>query len=116
MGLVRQLLLDQLYDFVNQKYKINPEFKIAISDVRPTPAAYSFHNIENGKNKKIIDRHEFFKTPIVIYDLDKIYSVKDILMYGANVNSGVHASPNPREEHEKIDQLYSLFKRMDYPF
>jgi hypothetical protein len=27
-----------------------------------------------------------------------------------------HASPNPKPEHEKIDQLYSLFKRMDYHF
>jgi hypothetical protein len=120
-ALLRQLLLDgqNLYDLVNQEYDIKLEFEVARSNTVPMKNGYSFHNVmpNPGESNRIVDVDDFRRTPLVIFNENINYTVRDIIDYAANVNGGVHASQRARDDtQERVKKLYEIFTRTDYDF
>jgi len=113
---IRKLLLDEfpLVDRVNQLHKLKINFLIVDYDLigaRPTIALMgdgldpdtSPPNVKT----RLVNRAQFLKTIIFVAG-DKQYSVRDVVLFEANVMGGVHAG-SPKNEQERVLKQVNKF-------
>lgn len=125
-ALLRKLLLDggiSLIDQVNKPYRFKIRFTIADPDTPYARLALSrnpeFFSIADGidpdakfPNAKVVSRtrDQFFQTP-VLYVRGQPCSIRDLILFEANIMGAVHAG-SPQTDKEKaiasIQQFYSL--------
>lgn len=119
-ALIRKLLLDSapLVDQVNQKYRMKICFELG-SGLRwpksvPEP---SFLSVQDGIDpdtgrpgtpRRLVVRDEFLKTPVLLSEGCR-YSIRDIVLFEANVMGGVHAGTPKNEKEEAIEKVNQLF-------
>ena len=115
-ALVRKLLIDgaPLVEQVNQEFRLKLMFEI--SDSRPSlpgepePTFWSVQDGLNpetsrpGKPKKLVTRDQPLVSVLAIAG-GKAHTLRDIVLFEANVMGGVHAG-SPKEEKEKV--LHSI--------
>lgn len=113
-ALIRKLLIDDfpLVDQVNRKYQLKLKFEISESNPSipgvPEPSFWSVQDgldpetSRPGKPRKQVSRDQLFATVLAIVD-GKPYSLRDIVLFEANVMGGVHAG-SPKEEKERVLQ------------
>jgi hypothetical protein len=110
-ALIRKLFLDDfpLVDQVNRAYGRKIEFDVGISKALRIPNAIILvqDTIDSdssppGTPKETVTRDQFFKK-VVSKDKGREYTVKDIVLFEANLMGGVHVS-NPKEEKERALQ------------
>lgn len=114
-ALIRKLLIDglPLVDQVNQQYRLKLTFEISESSPSipgvPEPAVWSVQDgldpetSRPGKSRKTVNRDQLLSTVLAIVE-GKSYSLRDIVLFEANVMGGVHAG-SPKEEKEKVLQI-----------
>ena len=113
-ALIRKLLIDDfpLVDQVNQQYRLKLVFEISESNPSipgvPEPTFWSVQDgldpetSRPGKPRKAVNRDQLLATVLTLVD-GKSYSLREIVLFEANIVGGVHAG-SPREEKEKVLQ------------
>jgi hypothetical protein len=113
-ALIRKLLIDgtPLVDQVNQTHRLKVTFAISESNPSipgvPEPTFWSVQDgldpetSRPGKPRKIVNRDQLLATVLAIVN-GKSYSLRDIVLFEANVMGGVHAG-SPKEEKERVLQ------------
>ncbi len=116
-GLIRKLFLDDspLVDQVNRTYRLSLDFEIAGPVQSPDNDPHvTFWTIQDGldpdtappfKPHFVIKRDRFFRTVVTVVN-GHSYTIKDIVLFEANVMGGIHAG-SPKTEKE------SSLKRID---
>jgi hypothetical protein len=113
-ALIRKLFLDDypLVDQINRKYRLKISFKVA-APLGPPPnlPPPSFFTIQDGidpdtappfKRQMEINRDQFFKiVPLIVKD--RQYTIRDIILFEANVMGGVHAG-SAKEDKSRVLQ------------
>jgi hypothetical protein len=120
-ALIRELFLDDfpLVDQVNKNYKLKILFKITETQAKipglPMPIFYSVHDgfdpdtaIRPGFRIIEVNRNKFFKA-CVLAIRGKEYSVREIILFEANIMGGVHASTAKTDKEKALKQIDSLF-------
>ena len=111
-GLLRKLFFDDypLVDQINRVYRLKLVFKIIDNqvDIKKDPNL-TFWSIQDGldpdtappfRRSITVTRDQFFKTIVTVFN-QKHFSVKDIILFEANVCGGIHAG-SPKSEKEKV--------------
>ncbi len=121
-GLIRKLFLDDfpLVDQVNRKHQKKIVFEVAVPLNRPKDEPMPiFWTIQDGldpdtalpfKHRQQLKRDQFFQTTVAIINA-RPYSVRDVVLFQANVMGGIHVgSPKADKEHvlKQIDQTISV--------
>ncbi len=113
-ALIRKLLIDDfpLVDQVNRQYRLKIVFEISESNPSipgvPEPTVWSVQDgldpetSRPGKSRKIVNRDQLLATVLAVVN-GKSYSLREIVLFEANVMGGVHAG-SPKEEKEKVLQ------------
>ncbi len=111
-ALIRKLFLDDhpLVDQVNRDYKLKFLFNVCLPTPLPPglpkPDVYSIQDgldpdtSRPGKHVSQLTRDQFFKV-IVLMINGKEYTIRDVILFEANIMGGVHAGM-PKSEKEKI--------------
>ena len=111
-ALIRKLLIDDfpLVDQVNRQYRLKLVFEISESNPSipgvPEPTVWSVQDgldpetSRPGKPRKVVSRDQFLATVLAVVN-GKSYTLREIVLFEANIMGGVHAG-SPREEKEKI--------------
>ena len=111
-ALIRKLLIDRspLVDQVNRDYRLRLVFEISESRTSipgvPEPNVWSVQDgldpetSRPGKPRKTVNRDQLLATVLAIVD-GKPYSLREIVLFEANVMGGVHAG-SPNEQKEKV--------------
>lgn len=111
-GLIRKLFLDDhpLIDQINKKYKIKLLFDIGIPKKIPNDFIESnFWSWQDGVDpnsglatihRHTVNRDQFFKVIVMLIEGHQ-YSIKEIILFEANVMGGVHAG-SPKCDKECI--------------
>jgi len=119
-ALVRKLFFDDfpLVDQVNRSYKEKIFFEIAKTQLYPpglpAPTYFSVQDgldpgtARPGKQRLQIKRDKFFKTPILLVN-GKEYSIREIILFEANIMGGVHAGFAKTDNEKKLKQIDNLF-------
>ena len=110
-GLLRKLFLDDfpLVDQVNRVHRIKLEFEVALPSGRPKPEdSDCFWTVQDGldpdtaapgKPRQVLSRDQFFSETVTVI-FGRVYSVRDIIQFEANVAGAVHAGA-PKSDKEK---------------
>ena len=111
-GLIRKLFFDDnpLVDQVNRTYRRKIKFVITAFDptffetMLSTETIFYFEDVDPEipfPNQPIIEisRDQFFSTRVLIVE-SKTYSIREIILFEANVMGGIHAG-TPKTEEEK---------------
>lgn len=119
-ALIRKLLLDEfpLLDQINRKYKIKLSFEIIpANDALIQKSEYYISadlldpaTAPRCKKSEKVSRDQFLKTTVLSIR-GKRYSIRDIILFEANIMGGVHAgSPKELKEQtlKKINSLYGI--------
>ncbi len=121
-ALVRKLFLDDfpLVDQVNQNHHLKINFETTVPTGFPNDfPAPSFWTVQDGldpdtthpgKRRYVASRDQFFHTVVTIVD-DHRYSVREIILFEANIMGAVHAgSPKTNKEHalKQIDSTIAV--------
>ena len=116
-ALIRKLLIDDfpLVDQVNRQYRLKLTFEISESNPSipgvPEPTFWSVQDgldpetSRPGKPYKIVNRDQLLATVLAVVN-GKSYSLREIVLFEANVMGGVHAGSS-KEEKEKVLQALS---------
>jgi len=112
-ALIRKLFLDdyKLFDQVNREYKIKLIFHVCLPipdpPGSPKPFLFSIQDgldpdtaLRPGRLVSQLTRDSFFKVVVLIIG-SKEYTIKDVILFEANVMGGVHVG-TPKSEKEKI--------------
>jgi len=114
-ALLRKLFLDDfpLVDQVNRKYKLKISFVIGLNldyqDDIPKPIftsiqdAFDPDSVSPVYPRKTVNRDQLFKAVLSTINGQE-YSLKDIVLFEANVMGGVHAG-TPKSEKENVLKL-----------
>jgi hypothetical protein len=118
-ALLRKLLLDDfpLLDQVNRKYKLkilyeitkiqealvqNSEYYISADMLDPETAPPS-------KKSQKVSRDQFLKTTVLsVYG--KRYSIKDIILFEANIMGGIHAGATKEVKEHALEQINRIYE------
>lgn len=121
-ALIRKLFLDDfpLVDQVNRNHRIKLVFKTTVPLELPADIpAPTFWTVQDGldpdtaipnKRRYSATRDQFFKIIVTIVN-DHQYSVREIVLFEANVMGAVHAgSPNSDKEHalKQVDSTIAV--------
>jgi hypothetical protein len=120
-ALIRKLFLDDfpLVDQVNRNHKIKLAFETTVPLELPDGPAPAFWSVQDGldpdtaisgKGRYTASRDQFFQTVVTIVN-DHQYSVREIVLFEANVMGAVHAgSPKTDKEHslKQIDSTIAV--------
>jgi hypothetical protein len=122
-ALIRKLFLDDfpLVDQVNRNHHVKIVFETTVlhsdrSDGFPAPSFWTVQDgldpdtCHPGRERYVASREQFFKTVVTIVDNHQ-YSVREIILFEANVMGAVHAgSPKTDKEHvlKQIDSNISI--------
>lgn len=110
-GLIRKLFIDDfpLVDQVNRSHKLKLTFEVTVPFNRPElDDKNSLWSVQDGldpdtsvpgKARASLSRDEFFREVVAIV-FGKIYSVREVILFEANVSGAVHAGA-PKTEKEK---------------
>lgn len=109
-GLIRKLFFDDNpLDQVNRTYRLKLQFKITVPQMDIDHDPYlTFWSVQDGldpdtalpfKKHIIVTRDQFFHTTVTVINKQH-FSVKDIILFEANVCGGIHAG-SPKSEKEK---------------
>jgi len=119
-ALVRKLLFDDfpLVDQVNRSYKEKIFFEITKTQLSaPGLPAPTYSSVQDGLDpatarpgKQILQvkRDEFFKTPILLVN-GKEYSIREIILFEANIMGGVHPGFAKTDNEKTLKQIDNLF-------
>ena len=119
-ALVRKLFFDgfPLVDQVNRSYKEKILFEITKTQLYspglPAPTYFSVQDgldpatARPGKQVLQVKRDEFFKTPILLVN-GKEYSIREIILFEANIMGGVHAGFTKTDKEKTLKQIDNLF-------
>jgi len=125
-ALLRKLLLDggPLVDQVNRKYGLKLEYEICKSSGPPAglppPAIYS---VEDGLDPDTappflprirVKRDQLLKQVLLVTGGHE-HSLRDVVLFAANVMGGVHAGSPQDEKEQALDQIASMFALGGYP-
>lgn len=110
-GLIRKLFLNNfpLVDRVNQKYKEKISFEIAVPYLLDDIGEADLYFVQDGidpdtslpfKKRHFIDRNRFFQTIVCILN-GKRYSIRNCVLFQANVMGAIHAGI-PKVDKEKL--------------
>jgi hypothetical protein len=120
-GLIRKLFFDDnpLVDQVNRTYRSKIKFVIAAPD--PTffekmlsmETIFYFEDVNPEipfPNQPIIEisRDQFFSTRVLIVET-KAYSIREIILFEANVMGGIHAGMPKTEKEKTLASINSFF-------
>jgi len=124
-ALIRKLFLDDnpLVDQVNRKHRHKIKFMISDPNSPYTQMVLShkpsFYSVQDGLDpdtarpgKAVIEvnRNQLFSTMVLMVQ-EKPYSVREVILFEANVMGGVHAG-SPRTDKDKVlavvNELYSV--------
>ena len=120
-ALVRKLILDEtpLLDQVNRHHRIKITFEVTepsrIPEGFPEPAFYSVQDgIDPDTAPPFMQRKAVTRDQLLAYVLlrtnGRTYTLKDLVLFEANVMGGVHAG-SPKEDKEKVLlQLNNMFR------
>jgi hypothetical protein len=115
-ALIRKLFLDDypLVDQVNREYGLKISFEVTESlglpPGLPTP---TFFTVQDGidpdtappfKKRTQVTRDQFFKTVLTIVD-DRQYTLREIVLFEANVMGGVHAGSAKEDKEQALQQI-----------
>ncbi|MDH5828913.1 hypothetical protein QFW80_00040 [Luteimonas sp. M1R5S18] len=121
-ALIRKLFLDDfpLVDQVNRNHKIKLTFETTLPIELPKDfPAPSFWTVQDGldpdtaipgKRRYTTSRDQFFQTVVTIVN-DHQYSVREVVLFEANVMGAVHAgSPKTDKEHalKQVDSTIAV--------
>ena len=119
-ALIRKLLLDDvpLVDQVNRKFTLKLSYEVTESGGFPhgipEPVFYSVQDgidpetSRPGKRRKTVNRHQLLSYVLLKVE-GKECTLRDIVLFEANVMGGVHAG-SPEEEKEKaLRQINDMF-------
>ncbi len=110
-GLIRKLFLDDfpLVDQVNRTHKFKLAFEITVPVNMPENEPYpTFWTVQDGldpdtappfKKRHTVTRDQFFQTVVSVIN-DHKYTVRDVVLFEANVVGAIHAG-TPKTEKEK---------------
>ncbi|MGA7577646.1 MAG: hypothetical protein ACLQUW_12690 [Desulfobaccales bacterium] len=112
-ALIRKLFLDDhpLVDQVNQEHKLKFIFNVCLPNQNifglPGMEVYTIQDgldpdtsIRPGKPTTQLGRDQFFKTIVLVIN-GKNYTIKEVVLFEANIMGGVHAGA-PKLEKDKI--------------
>lgn len=111
-ALIRKLIIDDfpLVDQVNRQYRLKLVFEFSESSPSipgvPEPAVWSVQDgldpetSRPGKPRKVVSRDQFLAMVLAVAK-GKSYTLREIVLFEANIMGGVHAG-SPREEKEKV--------------
>jgi hypothetical protein len=113
-ALIRKLLIDDfpLVDQVNRQYRLKLLFEISESNPSipgvPEPTVWSVQDgldpetSRPGKPRKVVNRDQLLGTVLAVVN-GKSYSLREIVLFEANIMGGVHVG-SPKEEKERVLQ------------
>lgn len=113
-GLLRKLFLDDhpLVDQANKDYRVKLRFTTSIPLNQPEPGDVTClwsvqdgldpETARPGKSTQQLTRDQFFQQTVAIV-FGRVFSIKDVVLFEANVAGAVHAGA-PRTEKEKALQ------------
>jgi hypothetical protein len=113
-ALIRKLLIegDSLVDQVNRKYRLKINFEISDSNPSipgiPEPTFWSVQDgldpstSRPGKTQRVVKRDQLLSTVLTVVE-GRAYSLREIVLFEANVMGGVHAG-SAKEEKEEVLQ------------
>lgn len=119
-ALIRKLFLDEspLVDQVNRNYKEKIRFEIGMRLVYPTDEPQPiFSTVQDGldpdtaitgKKCQQVSRDQFLKTTVIVVNGQE-YSIRDVILFEANIMGGVHAGAPKNEKEEVMRQLNQFF-------
>ena len=115
-ALIRKLFLDNqpLVDQANRQYKLKIAFNVCLPTPNPPglpePALFSIQDgldpntSRLGKSISQLKRDQFFKIVVLIIN-GKKYTIKDVILFEANIMGGVHAGSPKKEKEEVLKSL-----------
>jgi len=115
-GLLRKLFLDDfpLVDQVNREYKLKIQFEVTVQFNKPedgdTKSLWSVQDgldpdtAMSGKQRKLISRDQFFQETVAMV-FGKVYSVRDVIQFEANVAGAVHAGVAKTEKEKVLHEV-----------
>ena len=114
-AIIRKLFLDDqpLVDQVNRQYKLKFDFNVCLPAPNPPglpePVVFSIQDGLDpdtslpGKPISHLKRDQFLKIVVLVINKKK-YTIKDVILFEANIMGGVHAG-SPKTEKEKVLKL-----------
>jgi hypothetical protein len=118
-ALIRKLLLDDfpLLDQINRKYKTKISFEIIPSqDALIQKSEYYIiadmldpETAPPSKKSQKVSRDQFLKTTVLSI-CGKRYSIKDIILFEANIMGGIHAGMPEKEKEQALQQVNSIYE------
>jgi len=125
-GLLRKLFLDDfpLVDQVNRQHRLKLSFEVVDSLVKPTAEdGNSLWSIQDGldpdtappmKRRKSLSRDQFFHE-IVAHVFGRQYSIREILLFEANVSGAVHAGAPKTDKERALAEVAGWLGIGGYP-
>jgi len=122
-ALIRKLFLDDnpLVDQVNRLYRHKLRFAITNPNSQSTQMILSmkpvFYSVQDGldpetairsKTKIEVDRDQFFGTMVLMVK-GKTYSVREVILFEANIMGGVHAGVPKNDKERALAEVNSLY-------
>ena len=129
-ALIRKLFLDSypLVDRVNRRHKVKIRFEVTEGKLLDTlarmgivPSIYSPldgldpHTSRPGKKRKLVGRDSFFKQKILVVD-GRVFSIREIILFEANIMGGVHVDSPKTEKDKVIDHINKVLGVQGYRF
>jgi hypothetical protein len=110
-ALIRKLFLDDhsLVNQVNREHKLKFVFNVCLPTIPLESPDIKVFSIQDGldpdtsrpgKAVSQLGRDQFFRTIVLVIN-GKKYTIKDVVLFEANIMGGVHAG-SPKSEKEKI--------------
>lgn len=118
-ALIRKLLLDEspLLHQINRKYKTKISFEIIpANDALVQNSEYYIsadlldpETAPRRKKSQKVSLDQFLKTTVLSI-CGKRYSVKDIILFEANIMGGIHAGTPKQVKEQALQQINSIYK------
>lgn len=120
-GLLRKLLLDDypLVDQVNRNHRIKMLFEIGEKIIAPdVDSSIVFYSVQDGIDPNTappfigrakVDRDSFLSTILLVIE-SQTYTVRDIILFEANVMGGVHAGSPKAEKQNVLAEIGNRFQ------
>jgi hypothetical protein len=118
-GLIRKLFLDDhpLVDQVNKKHRIKLTFEVPVPVNMPQNEPLPrFWNVQDGldpdtappfKQRHTVTRDQFFQTVVTVVN-NHGYSIREIVLFEANVVGAVHAGTPKTDKESALKQIDSV--------
>jgi hypothetical protein len=116
-GLIRKLLLDDhpLVDQVNSRHRLKLAFEItdSRSDLLPGVSVPIFQSVQDGLDpdtappflrRQVVNRDAFLKTTVVNVNAHD-YTVREIVLFEANVIGAIHAGAPTSEKERALHEI-----------